>query len=95
MIALLIGLAVGAEPVVLFASNGQLDWPEGLLRSEVAMVHNTATWLAPRGRGRGAAGPRARPPRPPVTRRASGREDDSASDVLSHPDSDRRPRTRT
>jgi len=30
-----------------------------------------------------------------MTQRASGRDDYTASDVLSHPDSDRRPRTCT
>jgi hypothetical protein len=44
VIALLIGLAIGAEPVVLFVSNGHVNWTEGLLRAEVSMVQNTAIW---------------------------------------------------
>ena len=43
----------------------------------------------------GAGGIRRQSPRPPMTQRASGRDDYTASDVLSHPDSDRRPRTCT
>ena len=74
-----------------------VDRPNGAEFLNDSREHVSRSLLRIRSPGgvAGADGTRRRPPRPTVTRRASGRDDDSASDVLSHPDSDRRPRTRT